>query len=391
MTDTRALIKQFVSLYGGSPDGVRVFFAPGRVNLIGEHIDYCGGKVLPAALTLGISAAVRVTRARNVRMGSLNMPGNPTVNLDSDIEFDETRGWGNYPAGVMRALTERGTALRSCDILYAGDLPDEAGLSSSAAIEVLTAVMMIRLAGYDAKFTPRDIALLSQKAENSFNGVNCGIMDQYASAMGRKDHAILLDTRAVSSEYVPFRFPGYTLVIINSNKRRGLADSKYNERRAECEAALKAIRAMRRIDDLVMATSDEAEAIPDLTLRKRARHAVTEQSRVERAAECLTRGDADGFGWLLNKSHESLRDDYEVTGVELDVLTDVARGSNGCAGARMTGAGFGGCAIALVRTDAFDGFREHTAREYHAATGLHAEFYTAAADDGAREIAPQAG
>ena len=386
MTDSRGLIRQFISLYGGSPDGVRVFFAPGRVNLIGEHIDYCGGNVLPAALTLGISAAARITRARNIRMGSVNMPGSPTVNLDSPIEFDEARGWGNYPAGVMRMLADRGTALLSCDILFAGDLPDGAGLSSSAAIEVLTAVMMIRLAGYDAKFTPRDIALLSQKAENSFTGVNCGIMDQYASAMGRKDHAILLDTRAVSSEYVPFRFPGYTLVIMNSHKRRGLADSKYNERRAECEAALKSIRSMRRIADLVMATSDEAEAIPDPVLRKRARHAVTEQSRVERAVECLTRGDADGFGWLLNKSHESLRDDYEVTGHELDILTDAARNSNGCAGSRMTGAGFGGCAISLVRTDALDGFRVHTAREYHAATELNAEFYTAAADDGAREI-----
>jgi galactokinase len=391
MTDPSTLIGKFIDLYGGKPDDVRLFFAPGRVNLIGEHIDYCGGNVLPAALTLGISAAVRITRARNIRMGSLNLPGSPTVNLDSNIEFEESRGWGNYPAGVMRMLADRGTALRSCDIYFAGDLPDGAGLSSSAAIEVLTAVTMTRLAGYEAKFPPRDIALLSQEAENKFIGVNCGIMDQYASALGRKDHAILLDTRTVSSKYVPFKFPGYSLVIMNSNKRRGLADSKYNERRAECEAALDAIRIKRNIADLVRATPDETEDIPDPVLRRRARHAVSEQSRVERAVECLTRGDADGFGWLLNKSHESLRDDYEVTGLELDALTDAARSANGCAGARMTGAGFGGCAIAIVRTDKLDGFREHTAREYRAATGLTAEFYTADADDGAREVTLRGG
>ncbi|OHD56795.1 MAG: galactokinase [Spirochaetes bacterium GWF1_51_8] len=386
MIEPSKLTSEFIERYGGTSTDIRSFFAPGRVNLIGEHIDYSGGKVLPAALTYGITAAVRVTRARSTRMASFDHPGDFAVNLESPIEFDESLRWANYPAGVMRLLADNGVIMRSCDILFASDLPDGAGLSSSAALEVLTAVVMLGLSG-DSRFSPRDIALLCQRAENQFIGVNCGIMDQYAVVFGKKGRAILLDTAKVESGYVPFELDGYTLAIMNSNKRRGLADSKYNERRRECDAALELIRKIKPIGNLTSAALDEAESmIDDPVLLKRARHAITENARVRQAVMCLEQGDLAEFGRLLDSSHASLRDDYEVTGRELDLLTDAARNADGCIGARMTGAGFGGCAIALVETSKLRGFSEKVAREYKNACGLPVDFYLSEAGDGAREL-----
>ncbi|WP_229776475.1 galactokinase [Alicyclobacillus cellulosilyticus] len=379
---------RFLAFSPGSAGDVRVFFAPGRVNLIGEHIDYNGGDVFPAALKLGTWAFVRPRRDRTLRFASTSFPQEVTVSLD-DLHFDPADDYANYPKGVAWALQQDGHQLQGVDVLYYGNLPNGAGLSSSASIELATAVAFNELAelGLDGV----QMARIGQRAENQFVGVHCGIMDQFAVAMGKEQAAILLDCATLSYRHVPFDAGEYRIVIANTNKRRGLADSKYNERRAECEAALRQLQAWRPdlkfLAQLPLEAWPEAEArLANPVLRKRARHVVTEQARVHQAAACLAEGRLAEFGRLLNASHVSLRDDYEVTGPELDALAEAAWEAEGCIGSRMTGAGFGGCTVSLVHRDAIDAFAAQVAERYRRAVGLEASLYVSDIGDGAREV-----
>jgi len=374
----------FTEHFGAGGD-IRHFFSPGRVNIIGEHLDYNGGFVFPAALSLGIHALVRFNDGCMVTMRSAGFPGEHGVDIRGDIASDAAKSWWNYPAGVIKYLRDSGTEIHGADILFAGTLPEGAGLSSSAAIEVLTAVVMTR-----GSMTSDDdrirIALLCRDVENGFIGVQCGIMDQFAVAMGLKDHALLLKSDTLSYERVPFNLGNHRLVIMNTNKTRKLSDSKYNERRAECERALGEIRLKRSIEHLAEATTEEAESLTDAVIRKRARHVVTENLRVLASVDLLRKGDIASFGALLTGSHRSLRDDYEVTGFELDSLWEASLLAPGCAGARMTGAGFGGCAIAIVKNENIDAFTASVGESYKKATGLSADFYETEIVDGASEI-----
>lgn len=372
-------------LDGAAP--VRAFFAPGRINLIGEHLDYNGGLVLPAAVSPGITGYAQERRDRLVRLKSEQFPGEAAADLDGEILRDPAIGWANYPLGAIRYMRDSGRAIRSgMNILYAGGLPAGAGLSSSAAIEVLTAVMVAGVPG-PSEGGMAGLALLMRDMENEFIGVRCGIMDQFAVAMGKKGNAILLDSATMAYEYVPVDLAGSSLVIMNTNRPRSLADSKYNERRAECEKALGFIREKRNgATCLARALPGDLELVPDGPLRRRARHVISENRRVEEAAAALGRGDLERFGALLVESHRSLRDDFEVTGPELDALVDAALRSPGCAGARMTGAGFGGCAIALVRARDLAAFEREAGARYRKATGIEAGFYESAVEDGVREL-----
>ena len=330
-TEERALIarlkREFDEVFGGGGD-IRVYRAPGRVNLIGEHTDYNGGHVFPCALTIGTYAVARLRDDRKLRMYSDNFPEKGVIesSLDGLVYRDED-GWTNYPKGVIAAAAGRGYAAdRGLDILYCGTIPNGAGLSSSASIEVLTGEVLRDLFGWD--FDGIANALIGQQAEREFVGVNCGIMDQFAIAMGKKDCAIFLDTATLDYAYAKLKLDGVRIIILNTNKKRGLGDSKYNERRAECEQALAELQTVVKIGSLGELTEEEfeahADAIASPVRRKRARHAVYENRRTIRAVEALRRDDLAAFGQLMNESHISLRDDYEVTGVELDTLVEAA-------------------------------------------------------------------
>lgn len=378
----------FTACYGAGSEPIQCFFAPGRVNLIGEHIDYNGGYVFPAALSLGVSGALRLRGDRMVRLASANAAGLVSVDLTQPVTYDAVDGWGNYPKGILAYLAKAGAVLSGCDIYYSSNLPDGAGLSSSAALLVLTAYML--LAQQDAlQFDGPQLARFCQQVENEFIGVNCGIMDQFAVAMGRPEQAILLDCATLAYEYVPFALGDYRLVIMNSNKKRELADSKYNERRGECDAALAILKQHRPLAALCAATPDEVAAyVTDATLQKRARHAVSENQRVLQAVTALRQGDMAAFAALLTASHQSLQHDYEVSGRELDALVASALATDGCLGARMTGAGFGGCAIAVVAAAAVADFCRTVGAKYTAASGLTADFYTAAIAGGVGAMPP---
>ena len=383
--DFTILKKEFARIYGegGSP---KVFFAPGRINLIGEHIDYNGGFVFPAALTLGISAAVRPRTDGIVRLNSLNAQGEVSFNIADELTNIPSEGWGNYPKGVIQYLKNEGYKLSGADLLFYGNLPDGAGLSSSAAIEVLTGYLFLTLAG-ETNIDRVWLARLAQRVENKFIGVNCGIMDQFAVANGREGQAIQLNCNTLEYNYAPFALGNYVLIIMNTNKRRELADSKYNERRAECDRVLSILQQYHNYSYLVEASTDDLDKfIPDPVLYKRAYHVVTENQRVTRAIEQLKNGYILGMGQLLNLSHASLRDAYEVTGLELDTIVASAQSHPACAGARMTGAGFGGCAIALVQSQAVDDFTAFVGAKYKTITSLTADFYVSHIGDGVREI-----
>lgn len=373
-------------VYFGEGGEIESFFSPGRVNLIGEHIDYNGGFVFPAALTIGINAAARKRKDTIVKLRSLDMDNETVINLNDEIVFREENGWGNYPVGMLSILKQNGYSLSGFEVLYSGSLPHGAGLSSSASLEVLTAYIALRFSGMQS-IDKVSIARLAQKAENEFIGVNCGIMDQFTVAMGKKDYAILLDCETLKYQYVPFQAGEYALVIMNTNKRRELADSKYNERRQECEAAFKIIHQQRAIKNLCEASPEEVDSlIADETLKKRARHVVSENTRVLDSVAALEKGDIEIFGKLMSASHASLRDDYEVTGTELDTLVEEALKTEGCIGARMTGAGFGGCAIALVKKDRIEIFKQKVSDAYTKKTGLVPSFYKSAIGDGVKEV-----
>ncbi len=372
----------FAQAFGTGNQPVQYFFSPGRVNLIGEHIDYNGGYVFPAALTLGIYGAIRRRSDNYIILKSTNASPAVAVDLTKSIENCEQDGWANYPKGVIKGLLANKYMLSGCDMLFSGNLPDGTGLSSSAALLVLTAFMLQTASGEPA-IDKVKLAQFAQKIENQFIGVNCGIMDQFAVAMGKKDCAILLDCQSLQYKYIPFVLQSYSLVIMNTNKKRELSDSKYNERRSECEQALNIIRRHRKVDALCQATIDDIDNyLGDELLRRRARHVVSESNRVHAAVSMLRQGDIDGFAGLMTQSHLSLKHDYEVTGHELDAIVDSALKAPGCIGARMTGAGFGGCAIALVQVNKLADFQAAVAERYQAVTCRAADFYLAGISDG---------
>ncbi len=372
------VLKKFKEVFGDQ-DGVKVFFAPGRVNLIGEHTDYNGGHVFPCALTIGTYGAARVRQDRKLRFYSMNFEQLGVIESSlEDMKPEKEADWTNYPKGVMWAFEKKGFHIpQGMDILLNGNIPNGSGLSSSASVEVLTGYILREFFGFDV--SNQDLALIGQYSENNFNGVNCGIMDQFAIAMGKKDHAIFLDTADLSYTYAPVKLNGAKLVIACSNKKRGLGDSKYNERRAECEMALAELQKVVDIKGLGDLTQEQFEqyqaAIGDPVRRKRAKHAVYENQRTIKAVEALKADDIAEFGQLMNASHVSLRDDYEVTGIELDTLVEEAWKVEGVIGSRMTGAGFGGCTVSLVEDEAIDRFIDRVGKAYLAKIGYAADFY----------------
>lgn len=385
------LREEFEKIYGKDGNGeVHCYFSPGRVNLIGEHTDYNGGHVFPCALTIGTYFAVQKRDDRKLRFFSANFKKAGIIEGSLDyLIWDKKAGWTNYPMGVMWAFEQKGYKLTNgFDIFLYGNIPNGSGLSSSASVEVGTGVMLCDMCGFDIDM--KDIALIGQYAENNFNKVNCGIMDQFAIAMGRKDNAIFLDTADLSYEYATVVLNDAKIVIACSNKKRGLGDSKYNERRAECEEALAELQKEIDIKSLGELTEEQFEAhkgaIKSEVRQRRARHAVYENQRTIKAVKALKAGDIDEFGKLMIASHKSLRDDYEVTGKELDTLVDAALGQPGVIGSRMTGAGFGGCTVSIVNNDYIDAFIENVGNEYKSAIGYAADFYAVEIGDGARRI-----
>lgn len=383
------IYKRFQEIFGAEGE-IGVYFAPGRVNLIGEHTDYNGGHVFPCALTIGTYGAVRKRNDNKLRFYSMNFEHLNVIesSLD-DLTPRKNAGWTNYPKGVMWALRKKGYEIPcGIDLMLFGNIPNGSGLSSSASVEVLTGYILNDL--FDLGISNQDLALLGQFSENNFNGVNCGIMDQFAIAMGKKDHAIFLDTADLSFEYAPIKLEGAKIVISCSNKKRGLGDSKYNERRAECEEALEEIRQKVKVDSLGDLSEEQFEevrdAIKDATRQKRAKHAVYENQRTIKAVQALKANDIELFGKLMNASHVSLRDDYEVTGIELDTLVEEAWKVEGVIGSRMTGAGFGGCTVSIVKDDAVDTFIEKVGTAYKAAIGYAADFYVVQIGDGPAKL-----
>lgn len=372
------ILKRFEEVFGEG-GGVKAYFAPGRVNLIGEHTDYNGGHVFPCALTIGTYGAARRREDNKLRFYSMNFEklGVIESSLEELIPSKEA-GWTNYPKGVMWAFGEKGKKVPSgMDLLLYGNIPNGSGLSSSASVEVLTGYILRDFFGFE--MSNQDLALIGQYAENHFNKVNCGIMDQFAIAMGKKANAIFLDTADLSFEYAPIALKGAKIVIASSNKKRGLGDSKYNERRSECETALAELQKVVEIQSLGALDEETfekyASAIQSDVRRKRAKHAVYENQRTIRAVEALKADDVALFGKLMNESHVSLRDDYEVTGIELDTLVEEAWKIDGVIGSRMTGAGFGGCTVSIVKDEAIDSFIEKVGKAYEAKIGYAADFY----------------
>lgn len=374
------MIEGFRKIYGGDGE-IKVYFAPGRVNLIGEHTDYNGGHVFPCALTMGTYAAVRQRDDNKLRFYSANFEKLGVIESSLDeLVWTKEADWTNYPKGVMWAYRQKGYRFdKGFDMYYFGNIPNGSGLSSSASIEVLTALVLKDTFGFDTSFT--DMALISQFAENKFNKVNCGIMDQFAIAMGKAGHAIFLDTSNLSYEYAPVKLDNAKIVISCSNKKRGLGDSKYNERRAECEEALEELQKVIDIKTLGDLSEEAFEryksAIKSEVRQRRAKHAVYENQRTIKAVKALKEGDIEEFGRLMIASDTSLREDYEVTGKELDTLVAAALKQPGVIGSRMTGAGFGGCTVSIVKTDAVDNFIEKVGKEYKDTIGYAADFYVA--------------
>lgn len=381
------LKKEFTKLFGEGE--IRAFHSPGRVNLIGEHIDYNGGYVFPCALEFGTYACVRERADNIVNLASTNFDLKVSVNLDN-IEYKVEDDWANYPKGVIKVMMDKGYKISGMDILISGNIPNGAGLSSSASLEVLIGVIINNLFN-QSKIDKVELVKISQKAENTFVGVNCGIMDQFAVGMGKANKAILLDCNTLNYSYADVKLEDYSLVIMNTNKRRALNESKYNERRAECEEALKEINREKEINALCELTTKEYDSLESLiekeNVRKRARHAVYENERVKMAFNCLNEGKLQEFGNLLVQSHNSLRDLYEVTGIELDTLVEEALKAPGCIGARMTGAGFGGCAIALVDKSHIDEFAKTVKENYAKAIGYEPSFYFSGIGEGTEELA----
>lgn len=386
----KKLFDMFAELFGDS-EGARFYFSPGRVNLIGEHTDYNGGHVFPCALTLGTYGAARKREDNKIHFYSMNLDsfGVVEASLD-DLTNKKEYNWANYPLGIVWAFKEKGHTITSgFDMVIWGNIPNGSGLSSSASLEVLTGVILTDL--FEIKdLSMTDLALIGQYSENNFNGCNCGIMDQFAVAMGKKDHAIFLDTSDLSYEYAPCVLDGAKIVITNSKVKHSLVDSAYNDRRNECAAALKALQSELDIQALGDLTPEEFEAhkslIKDEIQLQRAKHAVYENQRTIDAVTALKAGDIERFGKLMNQSHISLRDDYDVSCEEIDILVDLAWKIPGVLGSRITGGGFGGCTVSIVKDESVDTFIETIGKTYLEKVGHEAEFYTVDIGDGASRL-----
>lgn len=379
------LESEFRKRYRRDPE--QIFFCPGRVNLIGEHIDYNGGKVMPCAISLGTFLAVAPNKENKFRFQAIEF----TESADIDIKPNYSKSgssWYNYPLGVIAYLSNKEKPFHGLDLLYSGNLPIGSGLSSSASIEVLTCFAFNKL--FNLGMEKKEMALLSKKVENEFIGVNCGIMDQYAVAMGQQSYAILLDCDKVEHDYIPLRLQDHILAIINTNKPRKLVESKYNERFSECMKALAALQSKLPIQNLCELAPDQLlinkNLINDPVLEKRVMHVVFENDRVKQAAKALAADDLPAFGKLMFASHQSLQELYEVSGKELDTIVEFSRGFDGCTGARMTGAGFGGCAIALVKKDKINDFDEQLTAFYKTRIGYEPTVFSSGAEEGVRQI-----
>ena len=381
------LLEEFFKLYGDRANEPVLFYSPGRVNLIGEHTDYNGGYVFPCALDVGTSLLVRRTERADIVMNSLNFPGEIVVPIVLNY-LPIPKSWTNYPVGVINEFARKGIHVRGMEMLFYGDIPNGAGLSSSASIEMVTAVAVNELTG--AGLEMMEMVKMGQKAENGFVGMNCGIMDQFAVGFGKKDHAINLNCDTLEYRYAPVNLGERRLIITNTNKRRGLTDSKYNERRAECEKAVELISDTHPVRNLSQLTVRDLwmvdEYIPDPVVRKRAKHVITENDRTLGAIKALEENDIELLGRLMNESHDSLFNDYEVTGIELDTLVYEGRKLPGVVGTRMTGAGFGGCTVSIVEAVHAENFMKKLGEIYHARTGLTADFYLPGIGDGARKV-----
>ncbi len=375
----------------GDTEGVRCFFAPGRVNLIGEHTDYNGGHVFPCAISMGTYAAVRKRNDRKLRFYSANFEKEGVLesSLDTLVPLSNKK-WTGYPEGVVWAFEERGFKIpQGFDMAVFGDIPAGAGLSSSASLEVLTGFVLRELFGI-RELTNVDLALIGQKSENEYNGMHCGIMDQFASAMGKEENAIFLDTNTMEFEYAPIRLDGMRLQITNTNKKHSLVDSEYNLRREQCQAALSDLQKKLDIKTLGDLTEEEFEENKDLirddVCRRRAKHAVYENRRTIRAVAALRAGDIEAFGRLMNESHVSLRDDYETSCPEADILAEEAWKLPGVVGSRITGGGFGGCTVSIVKDEAAETFIKELGRIYEEKTGYPASFYSLSIGSGPKEL-----
>ena len=389
MTMKEQLICKFEEKFGNGGD-IRSYFSPGRVNLIGEHTDYNGGHVFPCALTIGTYFIARKRTDRLLRFYSENFADLGIIEGSLDnLVWKEDADWTNYPMGVIWAFGEKGYEISNgFDILLCGNIPNGSGLSSSASVEVGMGVLLCDMCGLDIDMV--EVALIGQYSENKFNKVNCGIMDQFVIAMGKKDRAIFLDTSNLSYEYAPIVLDNAKIVIACSNKKRGLGDSKYNERRSECEEALEELKKVVYINDIGELSEEQFEeyksAIASPIRQSRAKHAVYENQRTIKAVKALEDGNLLEFGKLMIASHESLRDDYEVTGIELDTLVDAALKQPGVIGSRMTGAGFGGCTVSIVKNDCIDMFIKNVGEEYLSKIGYAADFYVVEVGEGAGRI-----
>lgn len=384
------LLTKFAELFGDS-EGTGFYFSPGRVNLIGEHTDYNGGHVFPCALTIGTYGAARRRDDREIHLYSMNLDrfGVVESSLDELVNKDEYN-WANYPLGVVWAFIEKGHPIDSgFDMVIWGNIPNGSGLSSSASLEVLTGVILKDLFQIES-VSMVDIALYGQYSENNFNGCNCGIMDQFAVAMGKKDNAIFLDTSTLNYEYAPVVLEDAKIVITNSKVKHSLVDSAYNQRRQECTdalAELKTVADIKTLGDLDEESFEKyKDAIKDSVRLKRAKHAVLENQRTVRAVAALRTGDIATFGELMNQSHISLRDDYEVSCEEIDILVDLAWKVPGVIGSRITGGGFGGCTVSIVKNEAVDTFTETIGKAYLEKVGHEAEFYIVDIGDGAGRL-----
>ncbi len=386
-TGTDFLKEEFFRLYGDRDKEPVLFYSPGRVNLIGEHTDYNGGYVFPCALDFGTSLLVRTTDRAEIKLASLNFTGGIAIQVALNY-LPIPGSWTNYPVGVINEFASQGIGAPGMEMLFYGDIPNGAGLSSSASIEMATAVAVNDLTG--AGLSMIDLVKMGQKAENGFVGMNCGIMDQFAVGFGMKDHAINLNCDTLEYRYAPVKLVKHRLIITNTNKRRGLTDSKYNERRAECEKAVELISCHHPLRNLSELDVNDLrmleEYIPDPVVRRRARHVITENGRTVDAVRALENNDIDLLGRLMNDSHDSLCNDYEVTGAELDTLVYEGRKLPGVTGTRMTGAGFGGCTVSIVESDYAESFIKELGEIYTEKTGLRADFYLPGIGDGARRI-----
>ena len=388
MSITQNLLQQFNELFPSNEQKIHKFFSPSRINIIGEHIDYNGGKVLPCAISIGTYGIARKNDDEKFNITSLNIKPSYSLTKDDFISYKTENTWANYVMGVVKYIEQKGYKIGGFDLLIYGNIPNGSGLSSSASLELLIGQIINTLYN-DNNIPILELIKIGQQTENEFIGINSGIMDQFIIGIGKKDNAVLINTDTLEYEYHPFVLNGYKIVILNTNKRRELKDSKYNERRAECDEGLSILKELIDINNLCELQEKDFYLINrliELSIRKRVQHVVEENKRVIQAQQALSSNDIKTLGKLLIESDNSLRELYEVTGPYLDAMTKYANSATGCVGARMTGAGFGGCCIAIVEENKIDEFIKEVSAKYKEETGLDGEFIIADVDDGVREI-----